>query len=104
MTMHVYRLRVLAVTNAWMYEVAETPEDAIKQVEREFEDIYTFSSDHREWEIETCPMEDFAQVCKEIRRLNRKVNELECALSSKNIIIESRDKTINDLVRKLLNR
>ncbi|KPL70108.1 hypothetical protein ADN00_18880 [Ornatilinea apprima] len=99
----VFRLRLPAISGLWMYEVGETPEDAIRQVEREFEGKFAFCGDGSEWEIEPCPMDDLSRVCKDYRHLHRKVNELSVALKSKNIVLESRNKTINTLVKKIDN-
>lgn len=78
-----YRLRVPAVTMAWMHEVATSPGDAINNIEREFENKYVFSDDHREWEVEfllhvnnPLTMDEIEFMCKEIRRLRREVNKL----------------------------
>lgn len=103
MIKQVYRLRLPAISMVWMYEVAETPQDAVKQVEREFEGKLAFRGDSSEWEVEPCSMDELARVCKHYRVLWRKINDLETALRSKQIVIESRKKTINDLAGKLIS-
>lgn len=100
--LQIYRLRLPAISMVWMYEVAETAQDAVKQVEREFEGKLAFRGDGSEWEVEPCSMDELAQVCRDYRKLWRKNNELENVLELKKIIIESKEKTINELARKLL--
>lgn len=75
MTKQVYRLRPPTITTAWMYEVAKTPLDAVKQVEREFEGKFAFRDDGSEWEVELCPIDDLNQVCKDLRKLRREINK-----------------------------
>lgn len=98
----VYRLRLPGISALWMYEVAETPLDAVKQVEQEFEGKFAFWGDGSEWEVEVCPVDDLAIVLKDYRNRWREINKLKTELMSKNIIIESRNKSINGLVKKLI--
>lgn len=74
MTEQVYRLRIPALSLLWFYEVAETPENAAKQLGNEFGGNYIFSGE--EWEIQLCPIEDLGFVFREARRLRRENNKL----------------------------